>query len=288
MLPILVAIASASANALNAVTQHVASTAAPPEEKGWRLAAYLVRSPLWLFGVVAMIAGFALQALALEQGRESVVQSVLVSEIVFSLVIGRVWLRRTVAAAAWASSVAAAGGLAIFLVMSEPEGGHAGATGAAWPPALLVCGLLTGGCAAAARSHSTIRRAAFYGGAAGITGAVFATLLKSVADDLARHGVVAVLGQAPLYGLIVVGMLVAVFTQAALHNRPLAVSQPMMLIVNPVVSIALGIWIFGEHFGGGWWKVAVGLLGFVTMALGVVSLARAAPSLAAASAEPPT
>jgi len=42
------AFASAFANALNVVTQHLASTAAPARDKGWRLAMYLIRNPLWL------------------------------------------------------------------------------------------------------------------------------------------------------------------------------------------------------------------------------------------------
>jgi hypothetical protein len=98
---VLFAFAAAFSNALNLVTQHVASTAAPAKDKGWRLALYLVRNPLWLFGVVAMIASFVLQAIALYNGRLSVVQSILVSELVFSLVLGRLWLRRNVVPAAW-------------------------------------------------------------------------------------------------------------------------------------------------------------------------------------------
>src|SRR6516164_2698633 len=101
---VLFAFAAAFSNALNVVTQHVASTAASPRDKGWRLALYLVRNPLWLLGVGAMIASFVFQALALYNGRLSVVQSILVSELVFSLVIGRLWLRRAVVAAAWGSA----------------------------------------------------------------------------------------------------------------------------------------------------------------------------------------
>ena len=96
------AFAAAFCNALNVVTQHVASTAAPARARGWRLGLYLVRRPLWLLGVAADIAAFGFQAMALYEGRLSVVQTILVTELVFSLVIGRVWLRRPVRAAAWA------------------------------------------------------------------------------------------------------------------------------------------------------------------------------------------
>ena len=87
MVSVLFAFAAAFTSALNVVTQHVASTAATANDKGWRLALYLVRNPLWLFGVAAMISSFVFQALALYNGQLSVVQSILVSELVFSLVI---------------------------------------------------------------------------------------------------------------------------------------------------------------------------------------------------------
>jgi hypothetical protein len=97
MVSVLFAFAAAFTSALNVVTQHVASTAATAKDKGWRLALYLVRNPLWLFGVAAMISSFVFQALALYNGQLSVVQSILVSELVFSLVIGSLWLGRRVA-----------------------------------------------------------------------------------------------------------------------------------------------------------------------------------------------
>jgi drug/metabolite transporter (DMT)-like permease len=281
----LFAFGSAFANSLNLVTQHVASTAAPAAVKGWRLALYLVRNPLWLFGVAAMVGAFVLQALALNDGRLSVVQSILVTELVFTLVLGRLWLRRPVAAAAWVSASVTSAGLALFLVTSEPKGGHPQATPEAWLPALLVFGGASAVLTVLAAGGSPVRRAALYATASGIVWAVFATFLKSVDDVLAASGVVAVLERGAIYGLVVAGIVGTVLTQAALHHGPLSVSQPLMVIVNPLVSIALGIWLFGEHFEGSGWKTVFGAVGFGAMALGVVFLGRTAPSLAAASAD---
>ena len=76
------------------VTQHVPSTAARARDEGWRLAMYLIRNPLWLFGGATMVGAFVFQALARYFARLSVLQLILVTELVFSLVIGRLWLRR--------------------------------------------------------------------------------------------------------------------------------------------------------------------------------------------------
>ncbi len=80
------------------------------------------------------------------------------------------------------------------------------------------------------------------------------------------------------------GIIGTVLTQAALHVGPLGVSQPLMVIVNPVVSIGLSVWLYGEHFTGGARKSPPGM-GFALMVVGVVFLARTAPSFAAAPAE---
>jgi drug/metabolite transporter (DMT)-like permease len=280
----LFAFGSAFANSLNLVTQHVASTAAPARVKGWRLALYLIRNPLWLFGVAAMVGAFVLQAVALYKGRLSVVQSILVTELVFTLVIGRLWLRRRVTAAAWLSASVTSAGLALFLIMSEPKGGHPQATAEAWLPALLTFGGASAVLTVLAASGSPVRRAALYGTASGIVWAVFATFVKSVTDVLGASGVVAVLTRGAIYGLVVAGIVGTVLTQAALHHGPLSISQPLMVIVNPIVSILLGIWLFGEHFEGSGWKTAAGAVGFAAMALGVVFLGRTAPSLEASPA----
>jgi drug/metabolite transporter (DMT)-like permease len=283
---VLFAFASAFCNSLNVVTQHVASTAAPAREKGWRLAVYLVHNPLWLFGVAVMIGAFLFQAIALDKGQLSVVQSILVTELVFSLVLGRLWLRRHVVAAAWASACFTSAGLAVFLVMSEPKGGHPQATAAAWLPALLACGLAAAVITVLAGGGSPVRRAALYATASGIVWAAFATFLKSTTDVLTANGVVVTLERGGIYGVVVTGIIGTVLTQAALHVGPLGVSQPLMVIVNPVVSIGLSVWLYGEHFTGGATQITAGMIGFAVMVVGVVFLARTAPSFEAPATAP--
>jgi drug/metabolite transporter (DMT)-like permease len=282
---VLFAFASAFTNALNVVTQHVASTAAPARDKGWRLAMYLIRNPLWLFGVAAMVAAFVFQAVALYFGRLSVVQSILVTELVFSLVIGRLWLRREVVPAAWVSAGVTSAGLAVFLVMSEPQGGHPGASAQAWLPALLTTGGAAAVCAVLGGRGSPRRRAALYATASGIVWAALASFIKSMTDTLAADGIPAVLARGAVYGVVIAGIAGTLLTQAALHYGPLAISQPFMVIVNPLVSIILGVWLYGEHFSGGASKIAMGAVGFAAMVIGVVFLARTAPSFAAVPTE---
>ena len=286
MFAISLAFASAFLSAVTVVVQHVASTAAPSGVKGWRLGLYLLRSPLWLLGTGAMVGAFVCQALALYRGRMSVVQSILVTELVFTFLIGTVWLRRKVSGAAWLSAALTAVALALFLVISEPQGGHPQATAAAWLPALLTFGSASAMCAVLARRGSPLRRAALYATGSGIVAAILATFLKAATDVLGLHGPGAVLVHGATYGLIAAVIIGTIFTQAALHYGPLAVSQSVMAISNPFVSVVLGIWLYGEHFTGGALRLAAAATSFATMITGVVLLARTAPSFAAAERKP--
>jgi hypothetical protein len=107
---------------------------------GWRLARYLIRHPLWLLGWAAAAGTFAFQALALHNGPMSEVQPVLVSELVFVLVLRRIWIRQQVAAAAWASALAVCLALAVFLIAAEPTGGRTVPETKQWLSAGLVFG----------------------------------------------------------------------------------------------------------------------------------------------------
>ena len=113
---------------------------------------------MWLVGVERMVGGFVFQALALHNGRLSAVQSSPVLELVFWLVIGVLWLRLGMSTAARVSASVTSGGLAVFLVMSEPQGGHPQAISSAWAPMIavmrilvVVCTALPDGFAGAAR-----------------------------------------------------------------------------------------------------------------------------------------
>jgi drug/metabolite transporter (DMT)-like permease len=68
-----------------------------------------------------------------------------------------------------------------------------------------------------------------------------------------------------------------VLQQAALHVGPLSVSQPLLVIVDPLASIALSIWLFGERFTGSPVATAVASVAFLVMAGGVTALTRTAP-----------
>ena len=276
-LTVVFAVAAAFANAVNVLTQHSASVGAPKREKGWHLVSYLFRQPVWLLGWIAAVGGFAFQALALHYGQLSVVQPVLVTELVFVLVLRRVWIHQDVAGAAWAAVLVVCVALAVFLTVAEPTGGHPMPETAQWLSALLAFGGAIAVLAALGMRGSPVRRAAVFAVAAALAWALMATFLKTVTETLATLGIGGMLTRWPVYALAAAAVTGTLLEQAALHVGPLSVSQPLLVIVNPLTSIVLSIWLFDERFTDSPAKIAIALLAFAGMAVGVTVLSRTAP-----------
>ncbi len=74
--------------------------------------------------------------------------------------------------------------------------------------------------------------------------------------------------------------------QAALHVGPLKVSQPFLVIVDPIVSIALSVWLFAEYFTASAAVLAVAAAAFAVMCAGLVLLTQTAPATMNAGKRP--
>ena len=281
---VLLALLSACATSVNLVLQRDSSSAAPPEAGGWRLLPYLVRDRRWLLGQAVWVVAFGLQALALHLGQLSVVQPVLISQLVFTLLVRRFASRWPVRGAAWGSAALVCVSLAFFLVAAEPRGGHPGATPSAWLWSLLTGGVVAAAAAGLALRGSPARRAAGFAVAAAVLAAVEATLVKQAMDVLSTRGVIAVLSGWPLYVLVLVGSASGLLVQAALHVGPLTVSQPLLVVVNPLVSIVLSVWLFGEHFTRSPGALLLGACSFLGLVAGTVLLTATGPRASAVEA----
>ena len=276
-LAVVFALAAAFSNAVNLLTQHAASIGAPEQKKIWHLAVYLFRHPLWLLGGAAAVASYVFQALALHNGPLSVVQPVLVTELIFVLVLRRVWIHQDVALAAWGAGLVVCASLAVFLAAAEPTGGHPVPETRAWLSAVLVSGGLITALVLLGRRGSPVRRAASFAAASALTWALEAVFLKAATSTLTEFGVGGMLIRWPVYALVGTTVLGTLLQQAALHVGPLSVSQPLLIIVDPLASIVFSVWLFGEHFTDSPAKILLATLAFAAMAAGVTMLIRTAP-----------
>ena len=275
---IVFALLAALSNAISVTTRHVASVADPHRSAGWRLIIYLLRNPVWLLGWGAQAAAFVFQALALSNGKVSVVQPLLVIELVLTLVLRRVWIHQTIRPAAWSGGGLTCLGLAVFLVASEPQGGQQNPTSSHWAAAIIGCAAVVAALMAAGRFTGAGLRAALWASAAATAWALVAVFIKSTTDTITQFGVAGMFTHWPVYALAVGGLTGVLLEQWALQAGPLRVSQPFLVIVDPLVSIVLSIWLFGEHFVPDALSVTVAVLAFAVMCGGVVLLTQTAPA----------
>jgi len=275
---IVFALLAALSNAVNVATQHIASTADPRGSSGWRLVLYLFRSPLWLFGWVALAAAFVFQALALNGGLLSVVQPLMATELIFALVLRQFWIHQSILPITWGGAALTCVGLGVFIVAGEPRGGHPTPTSQHWISAIVACGAAAAVLAALAQRGSPAWRAALYASAAGTMWALVATFIKSTTDTLTEFGVAGMFTHWPVYALVAGAVAGTLLQQAALHVGPLKVSQPFLVIVDPIVSIALSLWLFEEYFTASVGVLAIAAAAFAVMCAGLVLLTQTAPA----------
>ncbi len=275
---IVFALLAALCNAVSVTTRHIASVADPHRSAGWRLIIYLLRNPVWLLGWAAQAGAFVFQALALHNGEVSVVQPLLVIELVLTLVLRRVWIHQTVRPAAWSGGALTCVGLAVFLAVSEPQGGQLTPASSHWTVAIVACAAGVAVLMALGRLGGSGLRAALWGSAAAIAWALVAVFIKTTTDTITQFGVGGMFTHWPVYALAVGGLAGVLLEQWALQSGPLRVSQPFLVIVDPLVSIILSIWLFGEHFVPGPLTVTTAVLAFAVMCAGVVLLTQTAPA----------
>ena len=241
---------------------------------------------MWLFGWVALAAAFVFQALALHDGLLSIVQPLMATELIFALVLRQFWLHQSILPVTWGGAALTCVGLGVFIVAGEPRGGHPTPTSHHWIAACVACGAAAAVLAALAQRGSPAWRAALYASAAATMWALVATFIKTTTETLTQFGVAGMFTHWPLYALAAGAVAGTVLQQAALHVGPLKVSQPFLVIVDPIVSIALSVWLFAESFTASAAVLALAAAAFAVMCAGLVLLTQTAPATMKAGKRP--
>jgi hypothetical protein len=276
IIAIVFAFCAASTFAVSTSVQHHATGGAPRSAGLLRLLGYLVRRPMWLVGQALGTAAFGLHALALHAGQLAVVQPIVISGIVWAVPARAAMSRRLPSRAEVRAVIVTAIGLAAFLVASDPTTGRKTAyqTSAV---VLTVIGAAAAGAAyliAVYVGHHPRRRALFYGIAAGVLFGMVAALLKMCLEELASNGLLGVLADWPLYGLIVAGAGGVLVNQRAYQTAGLSASMPVLNIADVITALLFGLLVFHEIPRHSPWLILVELLSLAAIGLGLVMLVR--------------
>lgn len=287
MLTIVLALLSACANAGASVLMRRAATeqvngdsTAPgspdggggPERRRSARSARARKRAFWLAGASLMGVSALLQAAALAVGSLALVQPLLATELLFTLVLGSIVFRRRPGRITWYSFLALAAGLALFLGAADPTPGSPVAKDGRWIPVGIALACLVAGLLVVARLLKGPPRAAVLGLASAVLFSATAAFLKE-ATGVFPQGPAALVTHWTPYATVAAGLAAFGVLQLAFRAGTLVASQPALTLGDALTSVVLGVVLFGEH-------IALGIhllpeaVGIGLIAAGTVGLAR--------------
>jgi drug/metabolite transporter (DMT)-like permease len=236
----------------------------------------LIGQTTWLVGTLVLFAGYLFQAGALDRGRLSIVQPLLVTTVVFALPLGYFLTGQHVGRREITGAAVIVLGLALFTYFADPAGGNDNAPGREWAIAIAALGALSGALLVLGgrADASATRRAAVYGTVAGILFGLSAALTKPTVEYL-HEGVDEMLSHWEAYALAIAGVLGFVLQQVSLGTGRLAPSVATVSVANPIVGILIGTLLLEERWSRPGGHIVLGIVGLALALVGAVVISLA-------------
>ncbi|MGC8512124.1 MAG: DMT family transporter [Acidimicrobiales bacterium] len=230
------------------------------------------RDPLWLLGLVASIAGFAMEATALSIAPVVLVQPLIVAELAFAIPLAAFIAKHPLGKAEWTGIALVSSGLLALLIVVHPSNTPISAPPERWlllfgSVAAVVLGLL-----AVSRRTGAIARTSLLAGAAGVTFGLLSIITKATTHQLAVHGI-GFLGTWQPWVLAALGIVGMTLTVNTYQSGPLAVSLPLLDVGEPIAASLIATVVFGESLG------QIGVTGDAILAAGIAAIVGGVASL---------
>ena len=247
----------------------------------------LVGEKTWLIGTLALFTGYLFQAGALDRGRLSIIQPLLVTTVVFALPLGYFLTRQHVGRREVVGAAVIIIGLGLFVYFGDPAGGNENASNSQWAIAIALLSVLSVLLLVFGSGHLSMK-AATYGTVAGILFGLSSALTKPTLDYL-HESVGTMLSHWECYALAVAGVLGFVLQQVSLGTGRLAPSVATVSVANPIDGILIGILLLDERLSRPGWHILLAVIGLSLALVGavVISLAREATKQAEPAAAAP-
>jgi drug/metabolite transporter (DMT)-like permease len=228
----------------------------------------LAKQKWWLLGTLALLCGYAFQAVALANGRLAVIQPLLVTTIVFALPLGYLLTQQAVGRREVLGAVVVVAGLAVFMGVGQAADGTDNAPADEWAVAVLVFSAIAAVLFLLGRRGTIARKAALYGASAGVLFGLSASLCKPTVEILDASGAATVLESWELYAFAAAGIIAFVVQQLSLATGKLAASVATVSVCNPVVGIVIGTVLLEERLADPTWHKVVAYAGLAVALVG--------------------
>lgn len=234
----------------------------------------VLANPIWLLGLLAQGVGIVLQAAALDRGRVSIIQPLLVTAVIWALPLGYFLTGQRITRRMVTGAIIVVAGLAVFASFGDPAGGVDGAPLSDWIVPMLVIAAACVGLFLLARRVGATAKAATLGTLAGVLYGLSATLMKPVVETLHADGLEATLEGWEIWVMSVGGIAGFVIQQISLSTGRLVASVATVSVANPVVAVILGAVVLQERLDTDPpWSAVFGVAGLAIALLGVVVIA---------------
>jgi drug/metabolite transporter (DMT)-like permease len=268
------ALLASCAFALGSVLQQKGALETDAGEDDPRFLVQILHRGVWLAGAGAQVAGWVLQAAALDRGSLVVVQSLTALNLVIALPLGAWITDQRNTRRVWVGAGLVTVGIVVFVAVGAPQNGSASPAASAWWSAgiagLAAVFILAG----LGRRQRGPTAALLYGSAAGVAYAFQAAVTKDFVT-LVGGGLVTILTSWTIYALIGSALIGFVFQQSALKTGVLAPAIASSNAVTLFGSIVFGITVFGDSLTRGGGRLATALMGLAAALTGILFLAGA-------------
>jgi drug/metabolite transporter (DMT)-like permease len=232
----------------------------------------LLAVPIWLLGTLVLFAGYIAQGAALDRGKLVVVQPLLVTTIVWALPLGHWLTGQTVVRRQVLGALIVVVGLALFILVGDPDAGVDTASDQKYLIATLAITAVVAALLLWLRTKSApALRAAVLGVCAGLFFGLSATFAKPTINDL-HVSIGEAAGDWHTWALLGFGFIAFVIQQMSLATGQLAPAMAAVSVSNPAVSVILGIALFEEKLTRPGWHVVIALLALIVSLAGAVMI----------------
>lgn len=264
-------LAGASFAAAGVLQQRMAARQQDQRSLSFGLLRALAREPVWLGGIGFAVLSYAFQAVALTFGPLSLVQPIIISELIFALPVAARLRNVRMTGRDWLASAAVVAGLAMALTAADPQQGTPQASALGWIVVLGGVLVLTAAAVGLGRRLGGTWHASSFALAGAVAlgsqSAVYASTLELLREDI--FGVF--LHWQP-YVLIALSILGLLLVQSAFQVGPLAASAPVIDGFEPATAVTIGLVLFGETVRTSPTALALMALGAVLVLSGIVGL----------------
>lgn len=285
-LAVLYALASAVGFALSTSLQHRVAGDAPTGGGVIGVSRFVLTRKVWILGATIGMLSLVLHALALNNGAIALVQPIMICGVILAVIFRAAMDRALPPHRELFGVTLTAAALGCFLVVADPTAESVADDRSAfffWMAGLAVIALFV---VAANRVGHQHFASFLLGCASGVCFGITAGMLKMLSNDFGADGLVGVLTSWHLVAQVGTGLLGIAINQRAYQLAPLAVSMPVLNVVNVLVSLTFGVIVFAEIPTRHPLGIAVLGLCLVLMGVGLRMLANVHPDAKAVPTDP--